>query len=160
MMTLRPFSFSDIAFVVERLAPLHIAELAGLGHIPAHFQSVVTQLVSTSECALTVLKDGTPVGVLGVEPQDDDLYTFFVATDDFYENGAHAALIGRRAMRYMARRFGVVRTLTISKNRNLHRWLKAIGGVPVERTDSYQVYAWFANPAPAGVDRAKLGETA
>lgn len=125
--------------VFERMDPRHREELAVVGLTVTEAERLALDWMRGEE-ALVMMLDEEPVYAGGLVRQDGRLWTWFVATPEYYAAGLKAVLSSRREMRKIVRRRGPVYTRSFSAHPLAEQWFEALGFRAVEGDERSVTY--------------------
>lgn len=125
--TVRPAHPSHIARLANRMRALDVAECAAVGHTP---KQALRISLRSSTFALTVLRDGRPVAMLGVCPASviRGLGAPWLLGTDEVKAGARVFLtVGPRVVKAMHREWPRLANYVGAENRDAIRVLRMLG---------------------------------
>lgn len=140
-MKTRDTTEADLAYVLERLCPMHRAEHAALGFDHETALAKARFFLSRGH-SVTVEIDGQPACVFGAFPDLGVNTTWMIATDAYFGAGVPAILHARRYLRNLVKHIGPLLTSTLSPHPDVGRWLELIGYRKEAQEGDLQIFSY------------------
>ena len=120
----------DVDYIFTRLSKITEDEImaVGLGH-QGLYDYVLTQMDAFP--AAVAVYEGEPCAILGLERgQNDDMFTWFVASETYFALGLKSAMFGRKFMKSLKKTYPEKRILSASSSPHpdTARWFSLMGG--------------------------------
>ena len=140
--TTRAAHFSDVDHIFMHVSKVTEAEVmaSGVGH-QGLYDYVIRQMEAFP--AIAAVYQGEPIAILGVERGgDNDLFTWFISAETYFELGHKSARFGRKFMKTLMKVHSGKRVLSVSSSPHpdAARWFRLMGGKQISEYEGTKVF--------------------